>query len=76
MSNVKNIWAICSIFHGVDHEEVTISQEAYLKLEDARSFCENRHNGQVYDLDDFTFVSEPDERNTYYEYKILNITVK
>ena len=69
-------WLILSIFHSKETTEITVSQEAYIQLEDARAFCESRHNGEVYDLDDFTFVSEPDERGCYYEYKIMNIHVK
>ena len=76
MPKFSEIWLVCSIFHNKDQTELTISQEAYSQLEDAKAFCESRHNGEVYDLDDFTFVSEPDERGCYYEYKIMNIHVK
>lgn len=69
-------WLILSIFHSKETTEITVSQEAYTQLEDARAFCESRHNGEVYDIDDFTFVCEPDERDCYYEYKIMNIQIK
>ena len=75
MSKFNEVWLVCSLFHAKDQVEFTVSQEAYTQLEDARNFCESRHNGEVYDLDDFTFVSEPDERGCYYEYKIMNIRV-
>lgn len=76
MSKHKEIWLICSTWHTKEGAEFTIFQEGYYNLEDAQKFCESRHNGQVYDLDQFTYVSEPDEKGRYYEYKILNIIVK
>lgn len=76
MSKPIEAWLVLSTFHSKDSTEITVSQEAYTQLEDARMFCESRHNGEVYDLDDFTFVSEPDERGCYYEYKLVNIKIK
>ena len=76
MPKLNQSWLVCSIWHTENGTEFTISQEAYFKLEDAKAFCESRHNGQVYDLDDFTYVSEPDQKQRYYEYKILNISIK
>lgn len=75
MFKSKKVWLVCSTFHSTEQVEFTISQEGYSRLEDAKEFCESRNNGQVYDLDEFTYVSEPDSRGTYYEYKIIEISV-
>ena len=72
----NEFWIVVSTWHTDDGVEFNISQEGYYNFEDAKRFCESRHNGEVYDIDQFTYVSEPDSKGRYYEYKILNIVVK